>query len=150
MRKTSRGLVWFAPIPIVMAAFFASLPWLKDLDGTVVRSVTVALALFVMAWAVFVSTRVEHGLDEVQQAGNRFGVRYGTTAGSFAFALLLMLPPFRDAATAFVIEFGNPGPGMTVDRSVVVFAMALGFMGVCVLQMIGMVVMSAIWWKMKQ
>lgn len=142
--------MWFAPIPIVMAGFFASLPWLKAWDGGVVRSVTVALALFVMAWAIFVSTRVERGLDEVQQAGGRFGVRYGTTAGSFAFALLLMLPPFRDFATAFVIEFGHPGPGLTVGRSVVVFAMALGFMGVCVLQMIGVIVMSAIWWKMKQ
>ena len=150
MRKTSRSLLWFAPIPIVMAAFFASLPWLKALDGAVIRSITVVLALFVMAWAIFVSTRVERGLDEVQQAGSRFGVRYGTTAGSFAFALLLMLPPFREFATAFVIEYGNPGPGMTVDRSVVVFAMMMGFMGVSLLQMIGMIVMSAIWWKMKQ
>ena len=150
MRKTSRTLLWFAPIPIVMAVFFASLPWLKELDDAVVRSITVASSVFVMAWAIFVSTRVERGLDEVQQASNRFGVRYGMTAGSFAFALLLMLPPFKDFATAFVIEFGNPGPGMTVDRSVVVFAMALGFIGVSLLQLIGMIVMTAIWWKAKQ
>lgn len=150
MKKIRRNLLWFAPIPIVMAAFFASLPWTKGMDDAVLRSITVGCSLFVMAWAIFVSTRVERGLDEVQQASNRFGTRYGMTAGTFAFALLLMLPPFREFATAFVIEYGNPGPGMTVDRSVVVFAMMLGFMGVSLLQMIGMIVMTAIWWKAKQ
>lgn len=150
MKKTNRSLWWFAPIPIVMAVFFTSVPWLKELDDAVVTSVAVACSLSVMAWAIFVSTRVERGLDEVQQASQRFGMRYGTTAGSFAFALLLMLPPFKDFATAFVIEFGNPGPGMTVDRSVVVFAMMLGFMGVSLLQLIGITVMTAIWWRSKQ
>ena len=77
-------------------------------------------------------------------------MRYGTTAGTFAFALLLMLPPFKDFATAFVIEHGRPGPGMTVDRSVVVFAMTLGFIGVSLLQMVGVTAVSAIWWKAKQ
>ena len=41
-------------------------------------------------------------------------------------------------------------PGMTVDRSVVVFAMALGFMGVVVLQAIATMVFNVIWWKSKQ
>jgi hypothetical protein len=39
---------------------------------------------------------------------------------------------------------------MTVDRSVVVFAMALGFMGVVMLQAIATVVVNVIWWKSKQ
>lgn len=138
------------PPVIVVAAFFASLPWLEELDKTLIRAITTAAALFVMAWAIVVSRRVERGLDEVQQAGQGFAMRYGTTAGSIAFALLLMLPPFRDFATAFVIEFGNPGPGMTVDRSVVVFAMMLGFMGVTLLQIIGWTVMTTIWWKARQ
>ena len=54
--------------------------------------------------------------------------------------LLLFLPPFKDFMTSLVIQFGGPGPGMTVDRSVVVFAMALGFMSVVMLQSIATIV----------
>ena len=64
--------------------------------------------------------------------------------------LLIFLPPFSDLTTSLVIEFGGPGPGMTVDRSVVVFAMALGFMGVVMLQALATMVFSVIWWKSKQ
>jgi cellobiose-specific phosphotransferase system component IIC len=150
MRQKSSNLLWFAPIPIVAGAFFVAVPRLKALDDAFLMPITIASSLFVMAWAIFLSTRVEHGLDEVQQASQRFGMRYGMTAGSMAFAVLLMLPPFKDFATAFVIQFGKPGPGMTVDRSVVVFAMALGFMGVSLLQIIGTIVMTTIWWKTRQ
>ena len=52
--------------------------------------------------------------------------------------------------TSLVIEFGEPGPGMTVDRSVVVFAMVLGFLGVVMLQAIATAVFNVIWWKSKQ
>ena len=63
--------------------------------------------------------------------------------------MLLMLPPVRDLMTSLVIEYGGPGPGNTVDRSVVKFAMVLGFIGVVMLQTIAMVVFNAIWWKSK-
>ena len=148
MRKASP--LWYLPPVVIVVAFFASLPWLEGLDKVVVRVTTTVAALSVMAWAVVVSRRVERGLDEGQQAGQGFAMRYGTTAGSLAFALLLMLPPFRDFATTFVIRFGNPGPGMTVDRSVVVFAIMLGFIGVTLLQVIGWTVMTALWWKAKR
>ena len=52
--------------------------------------------------------------------------------------------------TSLVIEFGGPGPGITVDTSVVVFAMALGFMGVVMLQAIATMVFNVIWWRSKQ
>ncbi|MET0379595.1 MAG: hypothetical protein ABW049_11445, partial [Spongiibacteraceae bacterium] len=137
-------------IPIVVVGFFASLPWLKGLDEIIVSSITTAFSLFVMGWAIVMSRRVERGLDEVQQASQGFAMRWGTTTGTMAFALIWMLPAFKDFATAFVIEFGRPGPGMTVDRSVVVFAMMLGFMGVVLLQAFGWFVMTVIWWKSKQ
>jgi hypothetical protein len=39
---------------------------------------------------------------------------------------------------------------MTIDRSVVKFAMMLGFIGVVMLQAIATVVFNVIWWKSKQ
>jgi hypothetical protein len=61
-----------------------------------------------------------------------------------------MLPQVKDLMTSLVIEFGDPGPGMTVDRSVVKFAMVLGFVGVVMMQTIATVVFNTIWWKSKQ
>jgi hypothetical protein len=84
------------------------------------------------------------------QGGVEFAARWSIPAGQAAFVLLLFLPPFRDFMTSLVIEFGGHGPGMTVDRSVVVFAMALGFMGVVMLQAIATMVFNVIWWKSKQ
>lgn len=149
MSRVPPSLLWYLPPIIVMAAFFGSIPWLEDLDRTVIRSITAAASLSVMAWAIIVARRVDRSLDEVQQAGQGFAMRYGTTAGIMAFALLLMMPPFRSFVTAFVIDYGNPGPGMTVDRSVVLFAMMLSFIGVVLFQLVGWMVMTAFWWKAK-
>ena len=70
MRKTSRSLLWYAPPIVVVAAFFASLPWLAELDETVSLSITAAASVFVVTWAHFVATRMERALDEVQLAAS--------------------------------------------------------------------------------
>lgn len=150
MRSLDRNLWWYLPPVVVVGVFFGSLPWLKEADDGLVSLAATAASLSVIVWAILLSLRVERSLDEVQRASQRFAVRYGMTAGTMAFALLLMVAPFKDFATAFVIAYGKPGPGMTVDRSVVVFAMMLGFIGVTLLQLVGTLVMTAIWWRAKQ
>jgi hypothetical protein len=148
--RARRLLVGAVPIMVVPLVLIAAAPWLKSIDRRLLLVASVSASLFVMGYAVYYSVLWQRALDEVQLAGQTFATRWGTTAGTMTFALLLMLPPFGDFATAFVIELGKPGPGLTVDRSVVTFAMTLGFMGVVLLQAIGSLVMNAIWWKTKQ
>src|SRR5262245_58722573 len=96
------------------------------------------------------SFRFHSGLDEVHKAGADFAARWSVPAGQAVFVLLLFLPPFNDLMTSLVIDFGGPGPGRTVDRSVVVFAMTLGFMGIVMLQAIATMAFTMLWWKSKQ
>ena len=65
------------------------------------------------------------------------------------FALLLVLPPFKDFATAIVSKF-PVHPGMTVDGTVVLISLALGFCGVVLLQAIGTAIVHTIWWTVKR
>jgi hypothetical protein len=136
---------------LLVVAVIAAKPWLKPTIGRPMFSLVVAaVTILGMGYANYLSFRIHRGLDEVHKASAEFAARWSMPAGQAAFALLLFLPPFKDFMTSLVIEFGGPGPGMTVDRSVVVFAMALGFMGVVMLQGISTIVFNAIWWRSKQ
>ena len=126
-------------------------PWLKATIGdTMFDLVAAAGAILAVGYASYFAARIHGGLDEVHKASAEFAARWSIPAGQAAFCLLLLLPPVKDLMTSLVIEFGGPGPGMTVDRSVVVFAMVLGFVGVVLLQAIATVVFNVIWWKSKQ
>jgi len=126
-------------------------PWLKPRIGDLPFDLVLAAGgILTMGYASYFAARSHAGLDEVQKASAEFAARWSIPAGQTAFMLLLFLPPVKDFATSLVIEYGDPGPGMTVDRSVVKFAMVLGFLGVVMLQAIATVVFSVIWWKSKQ
>jgi hypothetical protein len=132
-------------------AVAAAKPWLKATIGDTMFDLVVAAgAILAMGYANLLAFRIHRGLDEVQKAGTEFAARWSVPAGQAAFVLPLLLPPVKDAMTSLVIEFGDPGPGMTVDRSVVKFAMVLGFVGVVMMQTIATVVFNTIWWKSKQ
>ena len=139
---------------VVVAGAFAlaaAKPWLKATIGDLMFDLVVAAgAISAMGYASYFAARIHRGLDEVHKASAEFAARWSIPAGQAAFVLLLLLPPVKDLMTSLVIEFGGPGPGMTVDRSVVVFAMVLGFLGVVMLQAIATVVFNVIWWKSKQ
>ncbi|SRR5258708_5845638 len=109
--------------------------------------VTVAVAIFGMSYANYLSFRAQRRLDEVQKAGAAFAAQWGAPAGQAAFGLLLVLPPFTDFATAVVSKF-VADLGMTVDGTVV--SLAFGFLGVVLLQTIGTVVVHAIWRTVKR
>jgi hypothetical protein len=151
--KPRLGLALGFILVIVLLAFAlaAAKPWLKATIGDIAFDlVAVAGGILAMGYASYLASRFHGGLDEVQRAGAEFAARWSLPAGQAAFLLLVLLPPVKDLMTSLVIEYGDPGPGMTVDRSVVKFAMVLGFVGVVLLQTIAMVVFNAIWWKSKQ
>ena len=135
---------------LLVAALAAAKPWLKATIGDLPFDLVVAaVAILGMGYASYLANRVHGRLDEVHKAAGEFAMRWSLPAGQTAFCLLLFLPPVLDLMTSLVIEYGDPGPGMTVDRSVVKFAMVLGFMGVVMMQAIATVVFNAVWWKSK-
>lgn len=144
-----RGALWILPAVLVLVAFFAALPWLKTIGRPMALLVTAAVVIFVMGYARYLSFRAQRAMDEVQRAGGAFAAEWGVPAGQAAFGLLLVLPPFKDFATAIVSKFAVD-PGTTVDGTIVVFSLALGFVGVVFLQIIGTVIVQAIWWRVKQ
>lgn len=147
-RLPALGLLSFVLLVIALAA---ARTWLTaTLGGQMFTLIVAAVTVSAMGCAAVVSFRLHRGLDEVQKAGAESAARWSLPFGQAVFVLLMFLPPFKDAMTSLVLKFGNPGPGMSVDQSVVVFAMALGFMGVVILQSIAAILLNAIWWKSKQ
>ena len=145
MRQTSRSLLWFAPILIfVMAVFFASIPWLKDLDDAVTLSITSAAGVFVMLWGGFVATRMERDLDEVQLAGQRFAEAKGAAGGILVTFLLLLPTPVVDWVADNLLLM-TTGSGETPERDTVYFGMMFGMVLLIVMQALGTVVTNAIW-----
>jgi hypothetical protein len=148
MGRLALGVLAFL---LVIVGLAAAKPWLKTTIGDPLFTLVVGtVTILGMGYANYLLFRFHRGLDEVHKASAEFAAHWSMPAGQAAFVLLLFLPPFRDVMTSLVIEFGGPGPGMTVDGSVVIFAMALGFMGVVMLQAIATMVFSVIWWKSTQ
>jgi len=137
------------PLIVVPAAFVAALPWLTSIDKTAAMLAAWAAAIIVMSYATYLSIRVHRGLDEVQKAGAAFAAQWGMAAGSMTFVLLLMLPPCRDFAIALIRD-GAGALGADSDRTVVVLALTFGGCGVVLLQAVGTLVVSSIWWRAKQ
>ncbi|HEY2356257.1 MAG TPA: hypothetical protein VGH86_02310, partial [Phenylobacterium sp.] len=119
-----RGALWILPLVAVPVAFFVAIPWLKSISHPVAILVTAGAVIFAMSYASYLSFRAQRGLDEVQKAGAAFAAQWGAPAGQVAFGLLLVLPPFKDFATAVVSKFAVH-PAASVDGTVVVLSLAL-------------------------
>lgn len=144
MRKTSQSLWWFAPILVVFAGFFASLPWLADVDETVALSITAAASIFVVVWGRFVAARMERDLDEVELAGQRFAHARGAAAGTFVTVLLLLPTPLV-LWVADRIVLMTTGLGEAIERNTVYAGMVFGMVLLLLMQALGTVVANAIW-----
>ena len=144
MRETSDSLLWFASPIVVMAAFFASLPWLADIDETVTLSITAAASVFVVVWSRVVATRMERTLDEVQLAGQRFAQAKGAAGGTFVMILLLLPTPLVDWITDNLILM-TTGSGETPERDTVHVGIVFGMVLLILMQALGTVVANAIW-----
>jgi len=146
--KTGRVcLLRILPLVLVPVAFLAALPWLKMVSGPMVSLIGAAAAIFVMSYGTYLFFRWRRSQDEVQKASGEFGALWGAQAGTIAFVLLLMLPPFIDFATALVRNWsGDSGAA----RQVVILAMTTGCCAVVLLQAIGTMVVTSIWWMARR
>jgi hypothetical protein len=127
-----------------MAVFFASLPWLADIDETVTLSITAAVMMSVLAWASFFSTRQERSLDEVQLAGQRFAQTKGARGGTIIAVMLLLPTPLMTWVINALIDV-TTDPAEPVDGHAVHMGITFGMMLVIVMQSLGTVVANAIW-----
>lgn len=144
MKKFVRSLLWLSPAIIAMVIFFASLPLLAQLDKAVNVTIAAAVALFVMGWGVFVTTRWEGEMDEVQRAGQYFAYTKGAIGGSIITVLLLLPTPLADSFTGFLTAFTTGGRGVP-EEDTVHMAMVFGFLLLSIMQTLGAVIAGEIW-----
>lgn len=151
--RMGRGALWILPIVLVPAALVAAFPWLMRISYPMAILVAAAVVLFEMSYANYLSFRALSRLDEVQKAGAAFAQQWGAPAGQAAFGVLLVLPPFRDFATAVVSAFMSrfvSHPGVTVDGTAVVLSLAFGLVALVLLEAVGRVVVHTLWWRGKR
>jgi hypothetical protein len=147
-----RARLWtIVPLLLVALGFVFATPWIKSTFGATTVGLTAALlAVVVMGYANFLAYRYEAGLDEVQRAGSSFATKWGASAGQFAFVVLMILPPVRDFVVETVIGLsGDPGAGLD-GRATAIGFIFFGFCGVVLLQALGTLVFSVIWFRSKQ
>jgi len=149
--KRWRHLLWVLPLVLVPAALIAGVT-LGRPPMIVATFAAAAAVIFMMTYAHYLQYRVMRRLDEVQKAGASFAQQWGPPAGQAVFALLLVLPPFKDAATAAVGAFVRSPAAhpVTVDGTVVLLSLTLGFVVLVLLESIGRVVVHTIWWSAKR
>lgn len=147
----ARARLWtILPFLLVAALFVFTAPWLRASFGpTIVTLGAAALAIAVMGYANLLAYRYQSSLDEVQRAGASFATQWGAPAGQFAFVMLMVLPPVRDLAISAVTSLAGASAA-DVDRDVVSLALILGFCGVVLLQTLGTLIVSALWFRSKQ
>ena len=142
--KIGRCALWFSPVFIVVAGFFAAIPWLKQQNDAFVLALAAAASIFVMGYALFISHRLQRHLDEVQIASAGFASSRGWVWGATATVLLLMLPP----VTNRLIDLANmlsTGSADTPDRGAVHLALFFGLILVVLMQLVSVILASAIW-----
>jgi hypothetical protein len=150
--KKRPGVLRLLPVLLVPIVFMTGV-WTLRPPVIVVTVATAVVVTFMMVYANYVSFSFMRRLDEVQNAGAAFAARWGGAAGQAAFLLLLVLPPFKDFATAAISAFVAKfviHPNFTVDQTVVVLSLAFGFVVLVVLQSIGAMVAHTLWWTAKR
>jgi hypothetical protein len=102
------------------------------------------MSIFVMGYASVITHRMQRHLDEVQIASQGFASSRGWVWGAMATVLLLMLPPVTNRLIdlANLLSTGSPG---TADRGAVQVALYFGLILVVVIQLLALIVASAIW-----
>jgi hypothetical protein len=142
--KITRRVLWISPVVIVVVGFFAAIPWLKQQSATFVLTLSALMSIFVMGYASVITHRMQRHLDEVQIASQGFASSRGWVWGAMATVLLLMLPPVTNRLIdlANLLSTGSPG---TADRGAVQVALYFGLILVVVIQLLALIVASAIW-----
>lgn len=138
--KIGRCALWFSPIVIVPIAFFAAVPWLKQQSDAIALGVAAAASVFVMGYSLFFAARVNHHMDEVQIAGQRFAHTKGMTIGWVAAVLVMMFPPLMNSLVDMANTLGAGSPDKAVKLGI-----TIGFMLVVLLQALSMAAVAT-WW----
>ncbi|MDH5821739.1 hypothetical protein QFW77_01850 [Luteimonas sp. RD2P54] len=142
--KIGRSALWLSPVVVVVAGFFAAIPWLKQQDDAFVLAMAAAVSIFVMGYALFVSHKMQRYQDEMQIAGAGFASSRGWIWGAMATVVLLLPPP----ATNWLIDLANTlstGSPDTPDRGAVQLALFFGLILVVLMQLGAVLLASAIW-----
>jgi hypothetical protein len=142
--KSSVGwFLWLAPI-VIMAAFFA-LSWLQQ-SPAAAAYLGPLVAISVMAYTTFMTSRQQRRLDEVQIASQGFANGKGLVWGATAAIVLLMLPPVNSWLVDLVNTQTTGSPDIA-DRRAVGLAYVYGVSLVVALQAFAGLVAAAIWWR---
>jgi hypothetical protein len=142
--KIRRNALLCSPVVIAVVGFLAAIPWLKQQNDEFVLGLTAAVSIFVMAYALFISHRLQRHLDEVQIASQGFASSRGWVWGAMATVLLLMLPPVQNWLINLANMLSTGSPHMS-DRGAVHLALFFGLILVVLIQSVAVVVASAIW-----
>ncbi|MDZ4690606.1 hypothetical protein [Terricaulis sp.] len=128
-------------------AVLVSLPWLSEqADGLVFLLTGIAATVTVVA-SVLLSILHDRRLDEFERGNARFATQWGGVAGTALVAVLLALPPVRDAIVASVASV----VGADVNQQAVLLAFTLGFAAVAIAQTVSTMALAIGWasWKLR-
>jgi hypothetical protein len=155
--RFGRLALWFAPIPVVAIGFLAVLRWLKPHNATFPLVLSAVVMIFVMGYASFLGKKESRRWDEVQLAGYGFASVHGGGWGYLATMLLLMVPPVMNWLVDMVNAVPNqmsavlnlPGSVPTAMSNQITVRLALftGITLVMVMQGLGFVVATVVWWR---
>jgi hypothetical protein len=130
-------LALLAPLVIVLVAYL----WLEDQVSDALSDwIAAAVAVFVMGYSVFLATRVNRRLDEVEIAGQRFAVTQGMTFGAGAAVLVMLVPPAADLLVDLAYFKGPELPDKAVRTGIFI-----GMMLAVIMQLLVTIAVS-IWW----
>jgi len=148
-----RLVLLFLPFVIVVAGLVVAMPWVRQQNPEVAKVLGAVGSMVVMGYGLFMAFTVlrwQRRLDEVQVASQGFANSYGWILGGIATALLLMVPPVMnwlvDLVNAMVTVAGTGSPDMTNHRAVQL-AFFHGISLVMLMQGLGVVVASVVWWR---
>jgi hypothetical protein len=151
-RRQARSVLFTLLLSVlVVAALAAAAPWLRASFGApIMYVVCVTVVIAMLGYLAFFEFRQSRELDEVLRASQQFAMRWGASAGQFAFIVLMFVPPFQQFATAIVNRLASNAPTSADHGAIILVAMFLGFALLMVLQALGTLVFGIIWWKRSQ
>jgi hypothetical protein len=144
--KIGRRALLISPVVIAVVSFFAVLYWLKPHNATFVLVLSAVFSIFVMGYTGFLARRGQRRMDEVQIASRGFASFRGYVWGAGTTVLLLMLPPVTNRLIDLADVLTAGAPNMTTrHRTAVLLGLNFGFMLLVLMQMVCMIIASAIW-----
>jgi hypothetical protein len=144
--KIGRQALLISPIVIAVVSFFALLRWLRPVNSNVVLVLSAVVSIFVMGYTSFLARRMQRRMDEVQIASQGFASFRGYTWGAGITVVLLLLPPVTNRLIDLADVMTARAPDMTTrHRTAVLLGLNFGFLLLVLVQMVCMIVASAIW-----